>query len=182
MAKRVAMQRWVTRADSVLVPSLTRHNVLADFISCTGRMQQQSGEGQWTVSTFVHFEITRALVVSKALGMGVAVPVGVTKTSTGYSFGGSTCMATVGDTCSNGAQQATITSIAGTIAAGSPELIDYTYTVEVFCGGVLSCVENGTCQGSRSAGTAKAFDGTWLCQQTWSISCCAARQRVQDRR
>ena len=92
----------------------------------------------------------------------------------GYSFSGSTCMFTWGDQCSDGKALAMIVSLSGKIATG-PGTIEYTYTSELFCGGVLSCVENGKSAGTRSGGAAQSAEGKWYGSQTWTVQCCAAR-------
>ncbi len=59
--------------------------------------------------------------------------------------------------------------------ATAPDTIEYTYTSELFCGEVLSCVENGKVAGPRFSGAAHGAEGQWLGTQTWTVQCCAAR-------
>jgi hypothetical protein len=90
-------------------------------------------------------------------------------------------MFTWGAKCSNGQPLAEIISVAGTIAT-NPDTIEFTYTTELYCGGTLSCVENGKFSGHRSAGTAQSAAGSWNGDQTWTVQCCSARNALPKSR
>ena len=175
--RQTKVERWARRADVVLVPQLVRRTVRGDVISCAGMLQQGSGTMEkfmldtWSPSP----ALLRVTVISYGLSTpGVGPAVLLTKTPTGYSFSGNTCMFTWGDQCSDGKALAMIVSLSGKIAT-APGTIEYTYTTELFCGGVLSCVENGKFAGTRSGGAAQSAEGQWYGSQTWSVQCCASR-------
>lgn len=89
-------------------------------------------------------------------------------------------MATTGSQCANGNLLATITSVKGTIA-GNAQSIDATYTIELFCGGVLACVENGQHKGLRHLGPGNSPDASWLVDQSWTVSCCPGRHTASTK-
>jgi hypothetical protein len=161
----------------VFVPQLVRRIVRGDAIPCAGMLQQGSGKMEkfmldtWSPSP----ALLRVTVISYGLSTGGVGPAfKLAKTPTGYSFSGNTCMFTWGDQCSNGTPLAMIVTISGNIAT-APGTIEYTYTSELFCGGVLSCVENGKFAGTRAGGAAQSAEGQWYGSQTWTVQCCAAR-------
>lgn len=180
MARRFKVNRWVDRSRAVLVPRLAKRTVLADYVTCSEPLQQESGEAQWALGTLYHQGALLVIVSSGGFTFGQGVAVASVKTSTGYTFSGNTCMGTTGDSCSNGKLKATITSVQGEInTTKSPETIDYTYTIELYCGSVLSCVENGTFKGSRYAASSKPPEGSWLGTQKWSVECCGSRYKLK---
>jgi hypothetical protein len=173
MAKKIP--RFVAHPPAIVLPIPFHSGAGPDALPCTGRTQEKSGTEQWTLHTFMHVDGLRVVVISQALGLGLTVPVKLVSTSTGFTFLGNTCVQTAGDHCTDGTLQTTVTAAKGTIKG---EKIAYEYTLEVYCGDVLSCVENGTCSGARSSGIANAAEGSWFCTQTWSVTCCPAKQRT----
>ena len=175
--RQAKVERWAKRADVVLVPQLVRRTVRGDAIPCAGLLQAGTGTMEkFTLNTWSPSPaLLRVTVISYGLStVGVGPAFLLTKTATGYSFSGNTCMFTWGEQCSDGKALGMIVSLSGKIAT-VPGTIEYTYTSELFCGGVLSCVENGKFAGTRFAGTAQSAEGTWLGSQTWTVQCCAAR-------
>jgi hypothetical protein len=175
--RQAKVERWAKRADVVLVPQLVRRTVRGDAIPCAGRLQQGTGTMEkFTLSTWSPSPgMLRVTVISYGLSTaGVGPAFLLTKTATGYSFSGNTCMFTWGEQCPDGKALQMIISISGKIAT-APGTIEYTYTSELFCGGVLSCVENGKFAGTRWGGAAPSAEGTWYGNQTWTVQCCGAR-------
>ena len=175
--RQAKVDRWAHRADVVLVPHLVRRTVRGDAIPCAGTLQQGTGTLEkfmldtWSPSP----ALLRVTVISYGLSIGGVGPAFLlTKTPAGYSFSGNTCMFTWGDQCPDGKALAMIVSLSGKIATG-PGTIEYTYTSELFCGGVLSCVENGKFAGTRYGGAAQSAERKWFGSQTWTVQCCAAR-------
>jgi hypothetical protein len=176
MAPRARLDRRVARSEVVLVPRLVRRRVRSGAVSCGGPLQTKSGHVWHGISTFFVLGTLRVVVIAHPFGFGTTVAVTPVKTAAGHSFSGHTCMATTGDHCQNGALLATITSVSGTIGATS---LEYAYTIELFCGGVLACVENGSFKGSRQ-GSGTGLEATWLGDQSWTVSCCPGRHTAED--
>ena len=89
----------------VLVPQLVRRTVRGDAIPCAGLLQQGTGTMEtFTLSTWSPSPgLLRVTVISYGLStVGVGPAFLLTKTPTGYSFSGNTCMFTWGSSARTG--------------------------------------------------------------------------------
>src|SRR5215207_10849189 len=143
-------------------------------IPCEGQLTEQSD----TVDVFAAaytVQVPQQMVAFICYGLqfGPSVPVTYTQKSTGYSFSGSVpfCYGPF-DPCSNGAYKTQQTLVSGEIdTSKEPDALNFSYTVNLFCGGVLSCVEEGTYAGQKTEG-ANILDSSFMGNCSWNLKCC----------
>ena len=112
-------------------------------------------------------------------GFGAYVPVYYDKTATGYSFVGHLPVCTATSICTNGQKKVWQVDIKGEVNTSvEPDKMSYAYSIDVYCGGVLSCEENGTFSAERKSGTSGSIEGSFYGTQEWTRRCCPKQQAL----
>jgi hypothetical protein len=172
----VEVKRWWEKVK----PLGPHYGPRTSSISCAAPISEQSGSeliyhdistkyATWPSGAYVDF-------VSFPFAFGLGVPVNYTSTSAGYSFSGHIPVCTQSSVCTNGQPMVWQVDVAGEVkTSGEPDEMSYTYSIDVFCGGVLTCTENGTFKGTRKTGTADSLEGSFHGAHAWTLKCCPKR-------
>jgi hypothetical protein len=111
-------------------------------------------------------------------GVGLGVPITYAKTASGYSFSGKIPVCTATLKCTNGQPQVLHISVVGKVdTVVEPDEMSYTYTIQAFCGGAVTCNETGTFTGKRTGGTSASVEGVFYGTQQWTLQCCPLRHK-----
>jgi hypothetical protein len=161
-----------------------RREVGGGEIPCTARLAEKTG------SELYYHDIDPKYVsfLTFAFGIGMVVPVTYVSKPSGYAFSGKLSVCSMSLTCSNGQPMTCYVNLSGELVTSSAtDELNYSYTVDAYCGGSLSCRETGAYQGTRKthsakrpAGTDNSLKGTFYGSQKWSVSCCPKQHIAQD--
>jgi hypothetical protein len=123
---------------------------------------------------------TFLIFMTDAFNFGLGVGLQHTATPTGFSFSGSTPVCSADWVCTNGQKRICEVSVTGEVNTSSqPHELNYTYTMLVYCGNDLSCIEKGTFKGSRQkADVGTGLVGTFNGTQMWTLDCCSSREKI----
>ncbi len=173
----VEVARWWEKVRKSLAPTRRPRSAT---ISCAGPISELTGPkpnpiyhdistkyANWPSGAHVDF-------VSFPFQFGAYVPVTYTSIRTGFAFFGAIPICTKSSVCSNGQPMVWKVYLAGALKTSTDEM-NYTYTVNVLCGGVLTCVETGTFKGTRKKGTSGSLDGSFYGEHEWKLKCCPKR-------
>jgi hypothetical protein len=120
------------------------------------------------------------IFMTQAFGFGCALGLYSSATPTGFSFSGETLVCTADWVCTNGQKMICDVSVEGEVnTSSSPHELNYTYTLSVYCGNTLSCIEKGTYKGTRqSTDVGTGLEGDFVGTQTWAVDCCTSREKI----
>jgi hypothetical protein len=173
----IEIKRWWERVRKPLGPQKEPHE---SPISCTGPISTKTGTeplyhdvstkyATWPSGAYVDF-------VSLAFAFGLGIPVTYTPTAAGFSFLGHIPVCTKSSVCSNGQPLVWQVYVKGEVKTSpEPDELTYTYSIDAFCGGVLSCTENGTFSGKRKTGKSNTLEGSFYGKQAYTRRCCPKR-------
>lgn len=179
----VEFKRWWQVVRKVLV--LRSHGDVG--IPCGTRLGEQKGSDKyiyhdistkyanWPSGAYVDFTSP-----SPVVDYGLGVPVTYVSKPSGYSFSGSIPVCTKSSICTNGQPMVHQVDVSGELNTSSvPDELSYNYTVYVYCGNVLTCIETGSFKGERESGSDNTLDGEFYGEQTWTVQCCPKRHAIK---
>jgi hypothetical protein len=148
-------------------------------IPCDRQLTEQSGTVDFIAAAHTLRDPQIVAFICNGLQFGPGVPVTYIQKGDGYSFSGSVpfCYGPF-DPCSNGEYKTMQTFVSGTIdTSEEPDALKFTYRVNLYCGGVLSCVEEGTYDGTKGTYGTPSYkgdplDASYVGKSSWNLKCC----------
>jgi hypothetical protein len=180
----VTRRRWMRAVrEALLLPPHTRADLGGGIIPCGVELHASSGAEPGYLDIATYSGTTYVGLSTHVFGFGLGVPVTMTSKPAGYSFSGAIPVCTKDAVCANGQPKKHLVSVSGEVKTSSePDELSYTYTVDLICGGVLACTEEGIFKGQRKdysatkpGGTPGSATGIFYGKQSWTAKCCPER-------